>query len=152
MSSASAPDVLARFYAAETIYMATGGPKGGDFSAMAATLSQTIKLTQSPDLPYGGVYTGHSGFQRWAEEMGSYFEELEVQDPVIFESKDDPSSVIVRSTLMVKARGTGETCSNPFMQLVTVRDGVISEIQPFYWNVKGWNEIIQRGEDALRKL
>jgi len=153
-SDLSAPAVLARFYAAETLYMATGGPRGGDFSGMAATLAPDIILHQSPDLPYGGMYHGHDGFRAWAEEMGSYFEELDVQDRMIFEAGGPDGgmdSVIVQSTLVVKARGTGETRKSPFLQIMSVEAGKICKIQPFYWDVKGWGEMIERGQKALKK-
>lgn len=34
-----------------------------DINGMASCLSEGFQLHQSPDLPYGGTYKGHSGFK-----------------------------------------------------------------------------------------
>ena len=42
-------------------------------SLFSRTLHADVKLYQSPDLPYGGVYTGVEGFLAWSKEMAEYF-------------------------------------------------------------------------------
>lgn len=136
--------ILNKFYAAERIYMAAT-PSNRDFSGMAATLSPNIRLVQSPDLPYGGVFEGHSAFLKWSQEMASRFDKVDVSDSKVLESGDD---VVVLSTLKLKVRGSGEAVENPFVQKVTVdrEEGVITEIRPFYWDVAGLNAALQRAE------
>ena len=53
----TAREVIDRFYEAERIYMAAP-PGTADFAGLAATLSEHVKLYQSEDLSYGGVYEG----------------------------------------------------------------------------------------------
>lgn len=112
----TAAEILDRFYAAETIYMAAS-PSERDFSGMAATLAKDMKLYQTPDLPWGGVYEGHSGFLQWSEKMASRFDVLEVADPQVFEGKD---GVMVLSTLKFRTRKDGKHWAKPFSQFVRV--------------------------------
>lgn len=83
---ASAREILDRFYVAERVYMSLPLDKR-DFSGMAGTLSPSHKLIQSPDLPYGGVYEGHSGFLRWAEEMEKRFDVVDVTEREILDNE-----------------------------------------------------------------
>ena len=64
----TATKILNRFYEAERIYMSTP-PEEADFSGMAATLARDMKLYQSPDLPYGGLYEGHDGRQKHPQKF-----------------------------------------------------------------------------------
>ena len=62
-----ARDVIKRFYAAEAAYMNAGGSDmGASFADMAATLDPNVVLHQSPDLPWGGEFHGHAGYEEWA--------------------------------------------------------------------------------------
>ncbi|USW56494.1 Putative NTF2-like domain superfamily protein [Septoria linicola] len=103
----TAAEILQRFYDAETIYMAAA-PKDRDFAnGMGKHLCKDMKLVQSPDLPYGGTYEGHVGFQQWTEAMASYFDRLDVTDPQLFEQSGS-DTIIVKSFLKLRVRKTGE--------------------------------------------
>ncbi|WP_375382313.1 hypothetical protein [uncultured Sphingomonas sp.] len=70
MTGPSSIDVVNRFYAAEHAYMNSGSPPGhADFADMAATLDVDVVLHQSPDLPWGGEFHGHAGYEDWAKRM-----------------------------------------------------------------------------------
>jgi len=55
--------------------------------------------------------------------------------------------VVVLSDLYLRVRRTGEELSMPFAQHVKVdrEKGVIVEMRPFYWDVRGLNEAVNRG-------
>ncbi|CAK3898328.1 Hypothetical predicted protein [Lecanosticta acicola] len=146
MASTSLPtpaEILQKFYAAETVYMASA-PSERDFAGMASTLAPDLELHQSPDLPWGGEFKGHSGFLKWSETMASYFNRLEVTDPQIFEQKDS-DAVLVYSTLKLRVKKNGKEWARPLAQFVRVDRvrGVITEIRPFYWDVKGLKEALE---------
>lgn len=129
----AAIEVLERFYAAERTYMAAGGAQAGaNFDGMAATLDPDIQLHQSPDLPWGGEWSGHQGFKDWSVEMSSHFDVVDVQDAQYFESG---SQVVILCRLVTHSIATGETLDYPMAQVVTVERGRITEFRPFYWNV-----------------
>ncbi len=118
--------------------MATGGtPGGAGFAAMAATLDENVTLHQSPDLPFGGTYVGHDGYRSWADAMSAIFESVDASAPVFYEAGD---TVVTVCTLTTRTRGTGETISLPMVQIVTVKEGKITDFRPFYWNVPQYVE------------
>ena len=144
MASRPTPaEILNRFYEAETLYMASA-PSERDFSnTMGVHVSPDIHLFQSPDLPWGGDYQGHAGFQKWSEAMGSYFSSLEVLEPKVFE-KDGADEVVVTSTLKLTVKGDDKQWIAPLVQVMKVdrEKEWIVEIRPMYWNVAGLRELL----------
>lgn len=137
--------ILQTFYAAETSFMSLP-PSQRDPAPLLATLSPTAQFHQSPDLPWGGEYVGHEGFLAWTQEMSKYFENLEVLEPKIFEESESAGGgdeVVVKSRLRLTLRG-GKVWERGLVQVVRVdrKEGVICEITPYYWDVKGLREVI----------
>ena len=128
--------MIERFYAAEAAYMdAGGGDAGASFAGMAATLDPGVVLHQSPDLPWGGEFRGHAGYEDWARQMSRAFDRLEVSDTRFSVTGD---TVVITCRLITRARASGETLDMPMVQVVRVRDGLIVEFRPFYWNVPAY--------------
>ena len=128
-----AVEVLERFYDAEAQYMEAGGTSAGaSFDALADTLAPDVVLHHSPDLPWGGDWHGHEGFEGWATRMSELNEALEVRDPRLH---PDGDTVLASLTLVTRARATGTVISAPMVQLVRVQGGVIADFRAFYWNV-----------------
>ncbi len=123
---------LERFYAAEGAYMKAGG---GDFGPLAATLHPKVVLHQSPDLPWGGEFHGHAGYEDWARKMSDAFDQLEVADLQLFARGD---TVVAACRLVTRSRSTGAVVDAPMTQVVTVRDDLIVDFRPFYWNVPAY--------------
>ncbi|KAF4439935.1 hypothetical protein F53441_12436 [Fusarium austroafricanum] len=138
----TARSILESFYEAERIYMASP-PEERDFSGIAATLSNEVRLKQSSGLPYAGEYTGPDGFQKWAQDIAEYFDKVDVQKPEIFESEGS-NRVVSLSYLQLRVRKTGEELKYPMCQVIQVdrEAGVIKSIMPFYWDVYDLNRAI----------
>ncbi len=133
-------DVINRFYEAENAYMNAGGPAGGaSFQQMAETLDPEVVLHQTPDLPWGGDYRGHEGYEAWANKMSDAFDQLELKD-TRFLTADD--TVIILCRLITRSRRTGETLDLPMAQMVRVKSGKIVEFRPFYWNVPAYRAVV----------
>ncbi len=136
--------VINRFYAAEAAYMGAGGAAGGaDFAAMAATLDPEVVLHQSPDLPWGGEFHGHAGYEDWARAMSAAFDRLEVRVQSFLVSGD---TVVVTCRLVTRARATGQVLDLPMVQVVRTAGDRIVEFRPFYWNVPAYRASV--GERA----
>ena len=134
-------DVIERFYEAEAAYMNAGGADAGaSFAAMAATLDPYVVLHQSPDLPWGGEFRGHAGYEDWAQQMSRAFDRLEVADTRVFTGGD---TVVITCRLITRSRASGETLDLPMTQVVRVRDERIVEFRPFYWNVPAYRETVR---------
>ncbi len=143
MSVAGQPsprDVIQRFYAAEAAYMNAGGADAGaNFADMAATLDPDVVLHQSPDLPWGGEFRGHAGYEDWAAQMSWAFDQLEVKENRFFTEGD---TVIITCRLVTRSRESGEMLDLPMAQVVRVRGDRIVEFRPFYWNVPAYRETV----------
>lgn len=125
--------VLKRFYAAEGAYMNAGGEAGGaSFAPLAAVLDPEVVLHQSPDLPWGGEFHGHAGYEAWARQMSEAFDQLEVKDRQVFAGGD---TVVAVCRLVTRSRSTGAVLDAPMVQVVSVKGERIVAFRPFYWNV-----------------
>ena len=130
-STASPRQVLERFFEAERRYM----QEGGSFEELRAALADDVVLHQSPDLPWGGEYVGPQRYEEWARAMSAVFDQVDLRDPRFFEQGD---TVVIVGTLATRVRATGEWMELPMTQVVTVKDGKITEFRPFYWNVPAY--------------
>ena len=102
---------------------------------MATTLDPDVVLHQSPDLPWGGEFHGHAGYEDWARQMSAAFDRLEVADVRTFVHGD---TVVITCRLVTRSRKTGKTLDLPMSQTVRVRGNRIVEFRPFYWNVPAY--------------
>ena len=133
-------DVIELFYAAEAVYMNAGGADAGaSFADMAATLDADVVLHQSPDLPWGGEFHGHAGYEDWARQMSRAFDRLDVKDTRFF---TDGDTVVITCRLVTRSRESGQTLDLPMAQVVRVRGERIVEFRPFYWNVPAYRETV----------
>ena len=132
----SPKQVLQAFYEAEKDYMqAKESGEEVSFDGLAATLDPAVILHQSPDLPFGGDFTGHRQYEQWAVTMKSIFDKLEVGEQEWFEEGD---KVIVVCRFKTRSRINGSAQDFPMVQVVTVRNGLITDFRPFYWNVPAY--------------
>ena len=128
--------MLEAFYEAEKSYMqANASGKQASFDGIAATLDPAVVLHQSPDLPFGGEYVGHQQYEQWAITMSSIFDRLEVAEQEWFESGN---TVIVVCRFKTRSRRNGSCQDLPMAQVVTVKNGKITDFRPFYWNVPAY--------------
>ncbi len=135
--------VIDSFYVAEGAYMNAGnGDAGASFADIAATLDPDVVLYQSPDLPWGGEFRGHAGYEDWARAMSRAFDRLEVRDTRRFVDGD---TVVITCRLVTRSRVSGETLDLPMAQVVRVRGDRIVEFRPFYWNVPAYQAAVRPG-------
>ncbi|WP_214415449.1 nuclear transport factor 2 family protein [Sphaerisporangium fuscum] len=122
-------EVLERFYRAEAVYIGAGGPGKADFGVMAECLDPEVVMYQADSLPYGGTWHGPSGIEGFMAGMSEAWESLEFleQRYVV-----DGGSVVVWNRGLLRARATGRELETEVMQLMTIKDGRIAEIRPFY--------------------
>jgi hypothetical protein len=57
--------VLRAMYAAEAEYLAAGGPGAASFDTLAPFFASDVVLHQAEGLPYGGIWRGHDGMERF---------------------------------------------------------------------------------------
>jgi ketosteroid isomerase-like protein len=123
--------VLKGMYAAEEQYLSAGGAGRASFAPLAPFFAPDVTLHQADALPYGGVWRGHDGLERFFVAMSAAWESFEMLDQTFLAAGDD---VVVRTQVRARARATGRELEFPILQMIRVVDGRIAEVWPFYWD------------------
>jgi uncharacterized protein len=131
--------VLERFYAAEAAYVEAGGPGRADFNEIAACLDPEVTLQQAPGLPYAGTWRGHEGIEKFLAVMGDTWQSMEFLDQHCFV---DDCNVVVANRVRFVARTTGRELDTRIVQEMTVHNGRIREIRPYYWDPAAITEVL----------
>lgn len=130
-STTAAMSVLKGMYAAETEYLAAGGPGSASFALLAPFFASDVVLHQAEALPYGGVWRGHDGLEQFFLAMSRTWDVFELTEQ---EFLSDTSPLVVLTHVRARARATGRELSFPILQTITVTGGRITEVCPFYWD------------------
>ncbi len=118
--------VLEGMYAAEAEYFATG-----EFAPLRRFFAPDFVLHQAEGLPYGGVWRGHDGLQRFFAAMSRTWDAFDFVDQAFLATT---SPLVVLTNVRARARATGRELEFPILQAITVAGGRITEVRPFYWD------------------
>lgn len=122
----AAEEVVRKF---DTAVMETG-----DFDLAMEYAHPDFTVRESPNLPYRGTYVGRQGLDELLEDVTHWFEFLE---PVKMEFRGvDEALVIGRFSTRARLRATGEEIDFLVVEMATVRDGKVADIEPFYYDQK----------------
>lgn len=131
LSTPDAMSVLKGMYAAEADYLAAGGPGTAPFAPLAPFFSPDVVLHQAEALPYGGVWRGHDGLERFFLAMSQVWDTFDMVDQTFL---TNTSPLVVLTHVHARARATGRGLDFSILQIITVQDGRITEVRPFYWD------------------
>ena len=123
--------VLRGMYAAEIEYLAAGGPGTASFDTLAPFFAADVVLHQAESLPYGGIWRGHDGMERFFAAMSQAWEEFEMVEQEFLSTS---GTAVVLTQVHARARATGRELDFPILQTIRVVDGRIAEVRPFYWD------------------
>lgn len=123
--------VLTGMYAAEAEYLAAGGPGEASFALLAPFFAPDVTLHQAAALPYGGIWRGHDGLARFFRRMGEVWEAFDMVDQEFLATG---ATAVVLTRVRARTRATGRELAFPILQTITVKDGRIAEVRPFYWD------------------
>ena len=118
-------------YAAERTYLEAGGPGTANFDILAPFFAPDVVLYQAESLPYGGIWRGHSGMEKFFLAMSQTWEAF---DMVGQEFLSTGETAVVLTHVHARARATGRELEFPVLQTLRVVDGCITEVRPFYWD------------------
>ena len=118
-------------YAAEIEYLAAGGPGTASFDTLAPFFAADVVLHQAESLPYGGIWRGHDGMERFFAAMSQAWEEFEMVEQEFLSTS---GTAVVLTQVHARARATGRELDFPILQTIRVVDGRIAEVRPFYWD------------------
>lgn len=123
--------VLEGMYAAEARYLNAGGPGTASFELLAPFFSTDVVLHQAETLPYGGTWHGHEGIEEFFIAMSKTWESFDMVDQHFLATE---GTAVVLTQGHACARSTKQALDFPILQTITVRDGRITEVHPFYWD------------------
>ncbi|MEU8697747.1 nuclear transport factor 2 family protein [Streptomyces sp. NPDC048680] len=130
-SATDSATVLTGMYAAEAEYLAAGGPGEASFDLLAPFFAPDVRLHQAAALPYGGTWRGHDGMTEFFLRMAQVWESFDMVEQEFLATGE---TAVVLTQVRARARATGRELSFPILQTVTVQDGRITEVRPFYWD------------------
>jgi ketosteroid isomerase-like protein len=99
----------------------------GDVTAAFAHLHPAIEFHEPDTVPYGGIYRGLEGMQRFLELVGEHLEPESVR-VVPVEVFDGGGRVVARALLQARASASGVDFDAPLVEIVRVEDGRIREV------------------------
>lgn len=104
----------------------------GDLEKLRTLLHPDFEVHEAASLPYGGVYRGLDGFLEMFAGMQAAWGGPEIsQIGVIGERTGN------QFALHMQVKGTaasGESITSEVFERWVVRDGMIAQIHPFYWD------------------
>jgi len=92
-----------------------------------------IAIHEAESLPYGGDWKGREGLRKLMDTIGS-ITELTPTDIEVFDAGD--GIVISRQTTNFTSKSTGTTLSIPMVEIYTMVDGKIQDIDVYYKDTK----------------
>ncbi len=123
--------LLERMYQAEADYLAAGGPGAASFATLAPFFAPAVVLWQADSLPYGGIWHGHDGLERFFLAMSATWDRFELAEQTFL---SDSNPLVVLTHVHARSRASGRELNFPILQTITVTGGRITEIRPFYWD------------------
>lgn len=128
-----AKDILTGMYAAEAAYFAAGGPGRASFATLAPYFADDVVLYQAEGMPYGGIWRGHTGLERFFVAMGAVWESFDLLEQNFLATG---TTTVVHTRVRARARATGRELEFPILQTIRLEDRRIIEVHPFYWDTK----------------
>ncbi|MER5950328.1 nuclear transport factor 2 family protein [Streptomyces sp. NPDC001904] len=132
-STSESAAVLTAMYAAEAEYLAAGGPDEASFDLLAPFFAPDVELHQADALPYGGTWRGYGGMTRFFLMMREVWESFDMVEQEFLATGE---TAVVLTQVRARARATGRELSFPILQAITVKDGRITKVRPFYWDTR----------------
>ena len=111
----------------------------GDLDEVLSLLTEDIVVHEAASLPYGGEHRGHDGFLRLVEAFTSVWEMTSDLDLTFFDADD--TRVVVLVAYDVVARATGRPFRLDHVEVYTVRDGRIADLDIYYKDTAAINAV-----------
>ena len=97
-----------------------------DFEGVLSLLADDAEFVQATGLPFGGRFVGRAGFSEMAGRIVAAWPGFAVKAEAFLSDGED--------RVVVVTERSGQGLHMPMLELWTVRDGLISRCQPFYFD------------------
>jgi uncharacterized protein len=107
--------------------------QSGDRAGASALLHADVRVIEADSLPYGGVHRGPEGFHALVKRVFRNWDDVRVEVDRFISTGD---TVIALARFQGRSKNNGEPFSMPMAEVWRVADGLIVEVQPFYFDTK----------------
>lgn len=132
-SNTKAVEVLKRMFSAEMQSVQSGST---DSSGIIAAFHPDIVVHEPASLPYAGDWRGHGGLKELFKNMHDIWEKMDVED---MEATIEGDKLFMSCTFVATARQTGQTIRQPFAEVLKLKDDLVIEGFPFYFDTVAIN-------------
>jgi ketosteroid isomerase-like protein len=101
----------------------------GDREGAAALLHPDLRIDQPPSLPHGGVHRGPAGMAAMGAAFAGHWDRT-IGAPRLSPG-GDTATVVQLTTQTWTAKATGRSATVDVVELLTVADGLVTEIRVF---------------------
>jgi len=88
-------------------------------------------IIEAESLPFGGVYHGCAGYFELVSKVFSTWRNVQVE---VNEYVGENDTVVVLATMTGELKDSGHAFAIPIAEVWRFRDGLISQIQPYYFD------------------
>lgn len=106
----------------------------GDFDLAMEYAHPDFTVREAPGLPYRGTYVGRQGLDELLEDV-TRFHEFVGELKMSFRGVNE-GLVVGRFEGRARLKATGEEVDFLVTEWVTVRDGKVADVEPFYYDQK----------------
>ena len=92
----------------------------GELRPLAPFFAPDVVLHQAESLPYGGIWRGHDGMERFFAAMSQAWEEFEMVEQEFLATS---GTAVVLTQVHARARATGRELDFPILQTIRVSTG-----------------------------
>jgi ketosteroid isomerase-like protein len=114
----------------------------GDLDEVLSLLAPDVVVHEAASLPYAGDHRGHDGFLRLAEAFNSVWKMTSGLDLTLLDAGDERVVGLVQYDVV--SRATGVPFRLDHVEVYTVRDGRIADLDIYYKDTAAMVEVTGR--------
>ena len=114
---------------------------------MLALIDAEFLIPVAESLPYGGKHVGVEGFMAMGRRFADTWTILDHHHPPEFLDVGD-GRVLVRNGPVFQSRRTGKTVAFEMVEIITVRDGKLVSLVPYYFDTAELLEALRPNASA----
>ena len=101
-----------------------------DLSSVLMLMAEDVEISQSPELPWGGLYRGHEGVRQFLGKLTEHLDtRVEIERLI-----DAGEHVVAIGRTVGKARATKLEFDVPVVHVWTLHEGQITRFEPYIEN------------------
>jgi ketosteroid isomerase-like protein len=111
-----------------------------EWDTMATLVTPDLELREPAALPYGGTWKGLEGFKKCWELIPQASHAVEHLTTLRTYFTEDPDSIFVELDFAGRKKSTGEKFASKVMEQFEFRDGKISAIVLYWFNIPAFDK------------